>query len=96
MTLRFFEVVEVSPGEIQVCGYLAIDAPQHPTTNEALLKLLFESDRKRIGRELAIEFTSGVRFLMTKPLADLPPNPTFESEGGYPIWTVSSISKEIS
>ena len=59
MALRFFEVIEVSPGEIQVCGYLAIDAPQHPTTNEALSKLLFESDRERIGHELAIEFTSG-------------------------------------
>jgi len=81
MALRFFEVVEVSPGEIQVCGYLAIDAPQHPTTNEALSKLLSESDKERIGHELAIEFTLGVRFLMTKPLADLPPNPTFQREG---------------
>ena len=83
MALRFFEVVEVSPGEIRMCGYLAIDVPQHPATSEALSKPLSESDRERIGHELAIEFTSGVRFLMTKPVANLPPNPTFESEGGY-------------
>jgi hypothetical protein len=53
-----FEVVEVSPGEIRVCGYLAIDAPQHPATNEALSKLLSESDRERIGHELAIYIRS--------------------------------------
>ena len=57
MALRFFEVVEVSPGEIQVCGYLAIDAPQHPTTNEALLKLLF---LKATGKESVASWQSNL------------------------------------
>jgi hypothetical protein len=89
--LPFIQVGQVFPGEFRQYGFFAIDAS--PVSQDYLIGLLTESDKKRIGDALGVTITAGTHFHlspMAQTLDDLPPKPTFKSESGHDIWVVPS------
>ena len=89
--LPFIQVGQVFPGEFRQYGFFAIDA--NPVSQDYLIGLLTESDKKRIGDGLGTTITARTHFHlspMAQTLDDLPPEPTFKSESGYKIWVVPS------